>query len=122
MAMSRYEHWIRRYEHRRWTTDDNRMVRPFEWGLEHIGGNSECADPKAFVREYAGEGIEKSAEWYGAEDGQDYRLDRGKVLTFTSPGEWPWPENNVVHGQCFPARNHGRAVRVFWNLNAQVDV
>jgi hypothetical protein len=36
MAMSRYEHWIRRYEHRRWTTDDNRMVRPFEWGLEHL--------------------------------------------------------------------------------------
>src|SRR5271157_1547385 len=36
MAMSWYEHWIRRYEHRRWTTDDNRMVRPFEWGLEHL--------------------------------------------------------------------------------------
>ena len=36
MAMGWYEHWIRRYEHRRWTTDDNRMVRPFEWGLEHI--------------------------------------------------------------------------------------
>ena len=46
MAMSRYEHWIRRYEHRRWTTDDNRMVRPFEWGLEHIGGDSESADPR----------------------------------------------------------------------------
>ena len=36
MAMSWYEHWIRRYEHRRWTTDDNRMVREFEWGLEHL--------------------------------------------------------------------------------------
>src|SRR5208337_2993194 len=36
MAMSWYEHWIRRYEHRRWTTDDNRMVRPFAWGLEHL--------------------------------------------------------------------------------------
>src|SRR6267142_2496428 len=119
MAMSRYEHWIRRYEHRRWTTDDNRMVRPFEWGLEHIGGDSECADPKAFVREYAGEVIEKSAEWYGAEDVQDYRLDRENVLTFTSPVESPWPENNVVHGQFFPARKHGPAVLVLPNWNAK---
>src|SRR5215470_15665907 len=46
MAMSSYEHWIRRYEHRRWTADDNRMVRPFDWGLEHIGGTlSDSADP-----------------------------------------------------------------------------
>ncbi len=119
MAMSRYEHWIRRYEHRRWTTDDNRMVRPFEWGLEHIGGDSECADPKAFVKEYAGEVIEKSEEWYAAEDVQDYRLDRENVLTFTSPVESPWQENNVVHGQFFPARKHGPAVLVLPNWNAK---
>ena len=38
IAMRWFERKIRRYEHRRWTTDDNRRVRPFEWGLEHIGG------------------------------------------------------------------------------------
>jgi hypothetical protein len=119
MAMSRYEHWIRRYEHRRWATDDNRMVRPFEWGLEHIGGNSECEDPRGFVREYAREAIEKSEEWYAAEEVRDYRLDRENVLTFTSPVESPWPENNVVHGQLFPARKHGAAVLVLPNWNAK---
>ncbi|HXJ15253.1 MAG TPA: hypothetical protein VNH19_23530, partial [Candidatus Limnocylindrales bacterium] len=79
MAMSRYEHWIRRYEHRRWTTDDNRMVRPFAWGLEHIGGDSGCADPRGYVREYAHEAIEKSEEWYAREEVRDYRLDSENV-------------------------------------------
>src|SRR5436309_1572362 len=33
-----FERKIRRYEHHRWTTDDNRRVQPFHWGLEHICG------------------------------------------------------------------------------------
>src|SRR6266446_752853 len=37
--MNWFERKIRRYEHRRWTTDDNRRVQPFHWGLEHIGGS-----------------------------------------------------------------------------------
>jgi Prolyl oligopeptidase family len=119
MAMSRYEHWIRRYEHRRWATDDNRMVRAFEWGLEHIGGDSESADPRTFVRDYAHVAIEKSSEWYEAEEVQDYRLDAENVLTFRSPVESPWPENNTVHGQFFPARKHGPAVLVLPNWNAK---
>ena len=38
--MAWLEQTIRRYEHRRWTTDDNRRVLPFGWGLEHIGGRA----------------------------------------------------------------------------------
>ena len=119
MAMSRYEHWIRRYEHRRWTTDDNRMVRPFEWGIEHIGGDATVNEPRAFVRDYAREAIEKSAEWYAPEEVRDYKLDAENVLTFTTPMESPWPENNTVHGQFFPARKHGPAVLVLSNWNAK---
>lgn len=117
--MSRYEHWIRRYEHRRWTTDDNRMVRPFEWGLEHIGGDPETPDPRAFVRKYAQDAIVGSAEWYQAEAVSDYRLDAENVLTFTSTTKSPWPENNVVHGQYFPAKKPGAAVLVLPNWNAK---
>ena len=61
MTMSWYEHAIRRYEHRRWTTDDNRMVRPFEWGLEHINGRPGPHDPREFLGEYASEAIARSA-------------------------------------------------------------
>jgi len=88
--------------------DDNRMVRPFEWGLEHIGGDSLGVDPRGFVREYAREAIEKSEEWYAPDEVRDYRLDRENVLTFTSPVESPWPENNLVHGQFFQRGSRGR--------------
>jgi prolyl oligopeptidase family protein len=99
-----FERKIRRYEHRRWTTDDNRRVQPFHWGLEHIGGSTDDPNPGAFVRQYAQNAIESSREWYAAAPATDYRLDRNNVLTFTSSVESPWPENNTVHAQLFPAR------------------
>ena len=81
--MSWYEHWIRRYEHRRWTTDDNRMVRPFEWGLQYLeeaaGGpsgtvgasqwpaasairNRNGEDPRPLLKQYSREATERSGE------------------------------------------------------------
>src|SRR4029077_15756128 len=61
-------HWlerkIRRYEHRRWTTDDNRRVQPFRWGLEHIGGDPADTNPAEYVRQYAKYSIEHSPEWF----------------------------------------------------------
>src|SRR5258708_7892093 len=111
--MNWFERKIRRYEHRRWTTDDNRRVQPFHWGLEHIGGSPDEPHPGAFVRQYARQAIENSRDWYAASPATDYRLDvarsatahkKDSVLTFTSSIESPWPENNVVHAQLFPAR------------------
>jgi len=132
MAMSAYEHWIRRYEHRRWTTDDNRMVRPFEWGLEHLeevaSGKWRVAseiesrngnDPRVLLREYSEEVLARSQEWYANGEIRDYQLDRDNVLTFSSAMESPWPENNVVHAQFFPARKQGPAVLVLPNWNAK---
>jgi len=119
MGMSRYEHWIRRYEHRRWTTDDNRMVRQFEWGLEHIGGRPGVDDPRQYLAEYASEAIARSDDWYAPAEVIDYQLDRSNVLTFTSPLESPWLENNVVHAQLFPATKAGPAVLILPNWNAK---
>jgi hypothetical protein len=120
MAMSWYEHWIRRYEHRRWTTDDNRMVRPFEWGVEHLEGKSQNGDnPRGLLREYSRAAVERSAEWYADEEVRDYRLDGDDVLAFTSAVKSPWPENNTVFGQFFPARKNGPAVLVLPNWNAK---
>src|SRR5216683_1435629 len=102
-----FERKIRRYEHRRWTTGDNRRVQPFHWGLEHIGGSPNESDPGAFVREYARKAIESSREWYAASPAHDYRLGSENVLTFSSFIESSWPENNTVHAQLFPARKAG---------------
>jgi Prolyl oligopeptidase family len=119
MGMGWYEHAIRRYEHRRWTTDDNRMVRPFAWGLEHIDGDPLNDEPRAFLREYTRNAIEHSAEWFTGREVTDFELSRENVLRFTSPMESPCPENNAVHGQFFPARKQGPAVLVLPNWNAK---
>jgi hypothetical protein len=102
-----FERRIRQYEHRRWTTDDNRRVMPFDWGLEHIGGDPNTADPAAHVREYSKWAIEHSSEWYAVTPATDYSLDAEGVLTFTSSIRSAWPENNKVHAQFFPAGKKG---------------
>src|SRR5258705_398647 len=117
--MNWFERKIRRYEHRRWTTDDNRRVQPFHWGLEHIGGSAADPNPGAFVRHYAQNAIESSRDWYGATPAGDYHLDRENVLTFTSSIKSPWPENNNVHAQLFPGKKQGPAVLLLPNWNAK---
>src|SRR6202035_6030302 len=62
--MSWLEQKIRRYEHARWTTDDNRRVYPFEWGLEHIGGRSDEPDPRGFLNTWVEETLAHSDEWF----------------------------------------------------------
>lgn len=99
-----FERKIRRYEHRRWTTDDNRRVQPFHWGLEHIGGDPADRNPAEYVRQYAKNAIENSVDWFATTPADDYALDHENVLTFTSSIESPWPENNKVYAQLFPAR------------------
>jgi hypothetical protein len=128
--MDWFERKIRRYEHRRWTTDDNRRVQPFQWGVEHIGGSPNQHDPGAFVRQYSKEAIATSHDWFTTMPATDYRIDAENVLTFTSSIESPWPENNIVHAQLFPARRSmasrsnphtgpGSAVLVLPNWNAK---
>jgi hypothetical protein len=123
-----FERKIRRYEHRRWTTDDNRRVQPFHWGLEHIGGDPADPNPGNYVRQYAKHAIEHSEDWFATTPAADYRLDKENVLTFSSSIESPWPENNIVHAQLFPAKSSANsngqrkispAVLVLPNWNAK---
>src|SRR5258708_34115943 len=62
-TMSWLEQKIRRYEHARWTTDDNRRVFPFEWGLEHIGGRRGEADPRGGVKALGEETRAPRRDW-----------------------------------------------------------
>jgi hypothetical protein len=125
-------HWlerrIRRYEHRRWTTDDNRRVQPFDWGLEHIGGDPADPNPGEFVHNYSKNAIENSAKWFATSPASDYHLDANNVLSFSSAIESPWPENNTVHARLWPARRDwkppikaraGSALLVLPNWNAK---
>jgi hypothetical protein len=122
------EQKIRRYEHARWTTDDNRRVFPFEWGLEYIGGRRNEPDPRAFLDEWVDQTLGSSDEWFATQPANDYILhppengaSSGRVLTFTSQVESPWRENNLVHARFFRARATGPAVVVLPNWNAKWD-
>lgn len=117
--MNWFEQKIRRYEHRRWTTDDNRRTKPFVWGIEHIGGRADEQDPEGFLREYSRQVLENSSEWYETAAANDYHLDGENVLTFSSSIASPWPENNTVHAQVFPGKRKKAAVLVLPNWNAK---
>jgi len=123
--MSWLEGKIRRYEHARWTTDDNRRVYPFEWGLEYIGGRADEPDPRGFMQRWVPETIAHSDEWFATTPAADYRLrseamlGAEPVLTFTSALASPWNANNIVHARFFVARNTGPAVVLLPNWNAK---
>ncbi len=117
--MNWFEERIRRYEHRRWTTDDNRKVRPFEWGAEHVGGSVNEGDPREFFREHARNSVSSSPEWYATGPAKDFRLDQENVLSFTSSVGSAWPENNTVYAQLFPAKQRKSAVLILPNWNAK---
>jgi dienelactone hydrolase len=122
-----FERKIRLYEHRRWTTDDNRRVYPFSWGLEHIEGDKDDPHPADYVRRYAQYAIENSREWLAPPPADDYRLDSDNVLSFTSSIVSPWPENNTVYAQLFSPKRSARsakpspAVLILPNWNAKWD-
>src|SRR5438477_9753726 len=117
--MNWFEQEIRRYEHRRWTTDDNRRVRPFEWGIEHIGGRADEADPRGYLADYGRKAVANSGQWYETGPAEDYQLDKESVLSFSSSIETACPENNTVYGQVFPGKSRKAAVLVLPNWNAK---
>ncbi len=115
-----YARWIDRWEKRLADRDSNRVVRPFEWGLDWLG-IPESADPGQAVRDFAVRSVEDSDRFFTYRTPEDFKLvDRH--LTFTSPLECPHPENNTVHAQYFPCqRAAGRALVVLPQWNADVQ-
>ena len=123
-----YARWIDNWERKLATRDTNRVVRPFEWGLDWLRALDFPALPECVnghAREaldgFAREALADSDRFFRYQPPADYRLREGH-LTFTSPVETPYPENNTVHAEWFPAeRDRGRAVLVLPQWNAGVD-
>lgn len=118
-----YANWIDRWERKLATRDTNRVVRPFDWGLDWLGLGVNGNAARGLDGYVAGV-MEDSQVFYTAPAPRDYRLEGGH-LTFTSPLESPHRENNTVHGDFFRAPDdQGRAVVVLpqWNADAQGHV
>jgi dienelactone hydrolase len=102
-----------------------RVVRPFEWGLDWIpaNGHPPAAEPLDAVRAWIGEVMSDTDDFFTPQPTTDYVFD-GASLEFPSALPTPHPENNVVHARFFPAERRmdgpRRAVVVLaqWNSDA----
>jgi hypothetical protein len=122
--MGLYARWIDAWEYKLATRDTNRVVREFEWGLEWVSAEAANGDARARLRAFAEQALAHSDDFYACPPRRDFCLIDNH-LTFTSAVSTPHPENNCVHADYFPARNHrGRAVVVLpqWNADARGHV
>ncbi|MGE5647203.1 MAG: RcgR family putative quorum lactone hydrolase [Acidobacteriota bacterium] len=113
-----YARWVGAWEYRLATRDRNRVERPFEWGLDWLGLPENGQNPDARIREFVRGVLADSASFFSYRTPSDYRLE-GSHLSFSSPIQTPYDENNTVHAEFFPcARDRGRAVLVLPQWNA----
>jgi len=115
------------YRRERWyhQRDNNRLVRPFEWGLEYIVDHVNGDDPRSLFHKHTTGVMTASDNFYALPPVTDYRLE-GDQLTWTSAVQTPSAENNIAHGRFFPARikngkRPGSAVVVLPQWNAQPE-
>lgn len=133
-----YARWIEGWEYRLATRDTNRVVRPFEWGADWLKGIGFPADPEAAngaaaacMSRFGAETVADSDRFYAYGPVADYRLTEPEEaggpgrLTFTSPVESPYGENNTVRGLWFRAasdRSRAMVILPQWNAGADAHV
>jgi pimeloyl-ACP methyl ester carboxylesterase len=93
------------------TTD--RVVRPFEWGLDWVPHNGHVdGDPHEALRAWISHVMADTDAFFTPPPTNDYQFDRASDgsgrLRFPSALVTPHPDNNIVGCRFFPARNSGR--------------
>lgn len=132
-----------RWERRLVAASKDRVVRPFEWGLDWISTNGiDTQDPERVLQAWVAKSLEDSTAFfetpttteYEVRDVEQTKLKLGptapsaeKTLTFPSAFTTPHPENNVVWARYFPAQrgpSKRRAVVVMpqWNADAEAHI
>jgi dienelactone hydrolase len=116
------------WERRLASISKDRVVRPFEWGLDWIPPNGHHSDGAAALEDWVEEVMRDSQAFFTAPPTADFEFTSG-TLRFPSAHVTPHPENNIVTARWFPAqdeaplgtrRGRGRAVLVLpqWNSDA----
>jgi hypothetical protein len=121
-----FHRWERRLAD---VSQDERIVRPFEWGLDWLDTNGHRPDapPQDVIDGWVAVVMADTERFYAAPPTDDYELD-GERLTFPSAIHTPHPTNNVVHARYFCAERGRseprRAVVVLpqWNADANGHV
>jgi len=90
---SRYAQWMYDWEHRLTSVDNNRVVRPLEWGVEwardwpHRNGwrpGQIPDDPEKFFVEWNRRIVADSDTFYAYDRPDDYRLEHREVQVFST--------------------------------------
>jgi len=112
------------WERRLASVDTDRVVRPFDWGLDWIGLEG-APDPLAAIMEWSAQAVDGSHDFYGAAATSDSEL-KGDTLRFASALASPFEVNNIVVAHVFrpDERKAGRTRRAVvvlpqWNADAE---
>ena len=115
------------WERRLAAASTNRVIRPFEWGLDWIDANLQAgpSGPRAaaHLEAWADRMVAESEEFYAHPPCSDYDLD-GEWLSYPSTVRTPHPENNIVRARYFPEASvagRRRAVIVLPQWNCDPD-
>lgn len=90
---TRYQQWMFEWETRLTSVDNNRVVRPLDWGIEYSHGwpcRNGCApgqmpaDPEKYLSEYNQRIISHSDEFYSYGKPADFRLENREVKVFST--------------------------------------
>jgi dienelactone hydrolase len=100
----------------------NRVVRPFEWGLDWVDDVGSYDSPGVWLEQWADRTVAASEEFFACGPCKDYELD-GEWLSYPSALTTPHLANNLVRARYFPDSSPAgrkRAVIVLpqWNADA----
>ena len=114
------------WEERLATRSTNRVVRPFDWGVEWTANWPNAKrharhgqDPEAYIAALNRDAIAHSEEFFSYWPPVDFEAT-DNMLRFTSAVETPYSGNNTVRARIFPAKGK-HAVVVLPHWNASID-
>src|SRR5581483_5530781 len=90
---TRYAQWMYDWEHRLTSVDNNRVVRPLEWGIEYahdwpcrngVPAGHTPADPEQFFAEYNQRIVANSDQFFSYRTPSNFRLERRPVQVFST--------------------------------------
>ena len=123
-----FARYFHRWERQLASATTDRVVRPFEWGLEWLPGVEQArpGEPGDVVEAWSGRAAADSDAFFATTPAPHYELSTAGELQFDSAYTTPHPVNNVVHGRYFEGRptkgaRHRAAVVVLphWNSDAE---
>jgi len=103
------------WERRLHGVSKDRVIRPFEWGLDWIGSNGHQpgTPPDRILLDWASHAVADSQRFFDTPDTSDYTLTPDvegatAAVSFPSAMTTPYPENNTVHALYFRSVKSGK--------------